>query len=408
MKKFKLLVLLSSMISAGVFGGGYQVGLHGHKQIGMGLVGTSLTDDASSLFYNPGSISFIKPDYSFAFGVSGINSYTAFHKSGPSTNEAMTDNPIGTPFYFYGSVRISDRFTAGLAINTPYGNSLSWGKDWVGRYLVQDLALKAIFYQPTITYKINESLGVGVGLVYVSGDFEFNKALPVSDANGEGSINISGSTSKIGFNAGVLVKPTDGLNIGVDYRSAVDMEVDGADAQFDVPVSLKTSFPNTTVKTKLPLPANLDIGVSYNITEKLMVAMSLNYVYWSAYDSLIFDFTNNTTSLTDSRNPRLYSNKMIYRIGGECKVNESFYLRAGGYYDPSPVNNDYFSPETPNLNCLGISTGFSYYPIKKLAIDVSFLYISGKEADRTYKPDNFGGTYKAHTYISGLGLTFNF
>ena len=54
------------MLTVNTFAGGYQVGLHGVKQIGMGLVGTSLTLDASSLFYNPGGLSFITPDYSFA------------------------------------------------------------------------------------------------------------------------------------------------------------------------------------------------------------------------------------------------------------------------------------------------------------------------------------------------------
>jgi len=36
------------------FAGGYQVGLHSQRNIGMGLIGTSLSYDASALFYNPG------------------------------------------------------------------------------------------------------------------------------------------------------------------------------------------------------------------------------------------------------------------------------------------------------------------------------------------------------------------
>lgn len=408
MRKFTLFLFAIFCFSAFVTAGGYQVGLHGHKQIGMGLVGTSLTLDASSMFYNPGGLSFIRPNYSFALGVSGITAYTAFRKSTPSTTRAMTDNPLGTPFYFYGAARISKSISAGLAINTPYGNGLSWGKEWVGRYLIQDLSLRAIFYQPTISYKINDKFGIGAGLVFATGKFEINKALPVSDANGEGSVKLEGATTNIGFNVGFMYKPIKGLNIGVDYRSAVDMEVDDATATFNVPLSLQGNFPNTTVSTKLPLPANLDFGLSYDINEDLMIAMSLNYVFWSGYDSLIFDFADNTASLSDSRNPRLYSDKLIIRLGGQYKLSDNFEIRAGGYYDPSPVNDQYFSPETPSLNSIGLTAGLSFYPTEKLAIDVSFLYINGQQGDRSYEPDNFSGTYKTNTYIPGIGITYNF
>ncbi len=407
MRKFISLITLSLLLTVNTFAGGYQVGLHGVKQIGMGLVGTSLTLDASSLFYNPGGLSFITPDYSFALGGSAIKSFTVYKKSEPSMTEAMTDNPLGTPFYFYGAARITDRLSAGLAINTPYGNGLSWGKEWIGRYMIQDLSLRAIFFQPTLSYKINDQLGIGVGLVYATGKFEMNRALPVYDADGEGSVNLEGSTSNIGFNAGILFQPFEELNIGVDYRSSVDMEVDDVTATFDVPLSLQGNFPNTKVSTKLPLPANMDFGASYTFDERLLVAFSLNYVFWSSYDSLIFDFEKNTAALTDSRNPRLYENKLIARVGTQYKINDALYVRAGGYYDPSPVNKDYFSPETPSLNSVGLTLGVSIYPLEKLAIDLSFLYISGQEGERTYKPDNFSGTFKANTYIPGIGITYN-
>ncbi len=408
MRKFTSLVSLVLLLTVNSLAGGYQVGLHGVKQIGMGLVGTSLTLDASSLFYNPGGLSFISPDYSFALGGSAIKSFTLYKKSEPSMTEAMTDNPLGTPFYFYGAVRITDRLSAGLAINTPYGNGLSWGKEWIGRYMIQDLSLRAIFFQPTLSYKINDQLGVGVGLVYATGKFEMNRALPVYDAGGEGSVSLEGSTGNIGFNAGILFQPIEELNIGIDYRSSVDMEVDDVTATFDVPISLQGNFPNTTVSTKLPLPANVDFGASYTYDEKLLLAFSLNYVFWSSYDSLIFDFEKNTSALTDSRNPRLYENKLIARLGAQYKINDAFYVRLGGYYDPSPVNKEYFSPETPSLNSIGLTAGISVYPMENLAIDLSFLYISGQEGERTYKPDNFSGTFKANTYIPGIGITYNF
>ncbi|KAF0198763.1 MAG: long-chain fatty acid transport protein [Bacteroidetes bacterium] len=409
MRKLTMLSVVCTLLISGVYAGGYQVGLHGQKQIGMGLIGTSLSLDASSMFYNPGGLSFMKPSFSFSAGMSPIRSFTAFRKSEPSAYTAMTDNPLGTPFYFYGAAKINDRFSAGIAVNTPYGNSLSWGKDWDGRYLIQDLSLRAIFFQPTLSFKVNDWLGIGVGFVFATGKFDLTKALPVTGANGDGSVNLNGSTTAMGYNVGVMIQPTEKLSIGIDYRSEISMEVSGADAKFTVPASLAGNFPaDNKFSTTLPLPANLDFGLSYNVSEKLMIGMSLNYVFWSVYDSLIFDFETNTPALPDSKNPRLYEDKLIVRLGGEYTINDKFAIRAGGYYDPSPVNEIYFSPETPSLNNLGLTAGLSYKPVENLSIDLSFLYIMGAEADKQYTPDNFGGTFKSRVYIPGFGLTYNF
>ncbi|MBL7904828.1 MAG: outer membrane protein transport protein [Bacteroidales bacterium] len=409
MRKSIVLLAILALVAGYTFAGGYQVGLHGQKQIGMGLIGTSLSLDASSMFYNPGGLSFMKPSFSFAAGISPIRSFTTFTKTAPSAYNATTDNPLGTPFYFYGAAKITDKLSAGLAVNTPYGNSLSWGNSWDGRYLIQELSLRAIFFQPTLSYKINDMIAIGAGLVYATGKFDLTKALPVTGANGDGSVNLSGSTAELGFNAGVMVKPTEALSIGVDFRSKVMMDVEGADATFTVPASLAGNFPaSNKVTTTLPLPANLDLGVSYQINEDLMIGLGLNYVFWSVYDSLIFDFETNTPALPDSRNPRQYDNKLIVRLGGEYTISDKLAVRAGGYYDPSPVNKEFFSPETPSLNNLGLTLGLSYMPVEKLSIDLSFLYIMGMEGERQYTPDNFGGTYESRVYIPGFGLTYNF
>lgn len=337
MRRMIYTLFLFTMTSLTVTAGGYQVGLHGQKQIGMGLVGTSLAWDASCMFYNPGALSFTTQQFSFAAGMSPIRSITKFQKTWPSVYEASTENKLGTPFYFYGSARINKFMNVGLAINTPYGNSLIWGKKWEGRYLITDLNLKAIFFQPTLSVKLNEFVGLGLGLVYATGDVELNKALPLSGINGDGQVSISGKAHNWGFNAGILVKPIPELSVGIDFRSKIMMNMDGADANFLVPVSLSGSFPaSNKVNTSLPLPENLDFGASYEVSDKLTLAFSINNVMWDAYDTLAFDFKTNTPALADSKGPRLYKNSIIYRIGAQYKACSVFTMRAGGYYDHHP------------------------------------------------------------------------
>jgi long-chain fatty acid transport protein len=98
---------------------------------------------------------------------------------------------------------------------------------------------------------------------------------------------------------------------------------------------------------------------------------------------------------------------MIYRIGGQYILNSKVTLRAGAYYDPSPCNPNYFTPETPSLNNTAVTCGLSYSPVKKVSIDLSFLYIQGTQKNLTFVPDNFSGTYKTRFFIPGIGVSIN-
>jgi len=407
MRKLTILMLLITFASINLFAGGYQVRLQGQKQTGIGLIGTPFAFGASSIFYNPGSLSFMKDKYSFSAGVSGIMANAIF-RAKDSDYEAKTSNPLGTPFYFYGATKVTEDMSVGVGVFTPYGNSVIWDQDWMGRYLIQEIALQAIFIQPTVSYKIGDKFGLGAGLDIVMGSVDLTKSVP---SPVESQFNMNGKSTAFGFNVGAYIKPTDKLNIGIDYRSKVNMKVEKGDMGFgnDVPSSLEEFFPKSgKFNAELPLPANLDVGVSYQISEKFLLAIEMNYIFWSAYDSLIIDFENNNEKLADSRNPREYKNSMIWRLGGEYKFNEKLIARAGVYYDPSPTNEKYFTPETVSLNTIAFTLGLSYMPIEGLSIDLSYLQLEGLEADKDYEPGNFSGTYAARTFIPGIGVSYNF
>lgn len=402
-----LLLSLSLMLVASTFAGGYQVRLQGHRQTAMGLVGVSLFGDASNLFYNPAGLSLLKTRYSFSAGGSGIFNNTVFGLEN-STYQAETDNPIGTPFFVYGATKINDRLGVGIGAYTPYGSSAKWGDDWAGAHLIQDISMKVVFIQPTISYKINDLISLGAGFVFATGDVELNRALPYNSAEVVGQVNLQGNTTAIGFNAGVMITPNDQWSIGIDYRSDVDMELDGGDATFTIPTSVTSVIPETNkFKATLPLPANLDLGFSYQVNEKLLLAAEVNYVFWESYDTLKFEFEEKP-ELLNSSNPRKYSNQMIYRLGGEYVVNELITVRAGAYYDPTPTNEDYFNPETPSLNTYGFSAGVTINPTENLAIDISYLHLETQKDTKSYTPEYFTGEYQTRTMIPGIGISYNF
>lgn len=404
MRKIVLLVITSVFISMEIFAGGYQVRLQGNKQNGFGLIGTPLSWGSSSIFYNPGALSFMKDKMHFEVGASGIMSNAAFQQSG-SSYKAETENPIGTPFYVYGGVKINDLIAVGVGVYTPFGSSAKWKDDWSGKFLIQNISLKAIFVQPTISFNINEKFGVGAGFIYTIGGVEINKALNYGAIS---EVNLKANANGLGFNLGIFYKAGDKLSFGLNYRSKVTMKVRGGDSKFNVPSSLNTLIPATNkFDTELPLPGNLDFGVAYWATEDLLIAFELDWVMWKTYDSLSFTFTE-SGSLLNSSNPRKYKDTFIPRVGVQYNVMENLQLRAGAYYDSSPTNPDYFTPETVSLNTFAYTLGLSYSPVEMLSIDVSFLQLFGQKSEMSYTPDNFKGTYKTITYIPGLGVSLKF
>jgi long-chain fatty acid transport protein len=85
-----------------------------------------------------------------------------------------------------------------------------------------------------------------------------------------------------------------------------------------------------------------------------------------------------------------------------------FVFRGGVYYDQTPTNEDYFSPETVSLDQLVYTLGLSIAPVEGLSIDVSWLQLFGLQDSKTYLPDNFGGSYESMSYIPGLGVSYTF
>jgi long-chain fatty acid transport protein len=404
MKNKLTLLLVLALWSLATLGGGYQVRLQGHKQTGIGLIGTPFAYDASSIFYNPGSLAFYEGKFSASAGISGIFSNHTFQKAGASY-QAHTDNPTGTPFYVYAAYKFKDMIAVGVGVYTPFGSSAKWDDDWAGRYLIRDISLSAIYIQPTIAYKYKGKFGIGAGFVYAIGNVELNKALPYSETS---AVNLKGSTNNYGFNAGIFYKPIEKLSIGVDYRSEISMAIEGGDATFTVPTALSTNVPAANkFDATLPLPANLDFGLAYEFNAKLTLAAEVNWVMWNTYESLEFSF-DESGELLNSVNPREYKDTWIPRIGGQYKLNDLFTFRAGAYYDSSPANGDYFTPETVTLNTIAFTLGVTITPVEGLDIEISYLELHGLESEKNYIPDNFGGTYKTMTAIPGIGLSYRF
>jgi long-chain fatty acid transport protein len=381
---------------------GFQVNLQGQKQQGMCGTGTGFVQDAAAVFFNPGGVSFLKENSVSAGATATIASGTFLDAN--TNSVAHTNSPVSTPFTGYAVWGPdSSKLKFGLGVYTPFGSIASWENGWTGRFALTSLKLQSIFIQPTVSYKICDKLGFGAGFVYAYGIVELQQDLPVQDASGNyGHADLKATANGYGANAGLYYTPTQKLSIGLTYRSQINMAVKNGTATFTVPSSLQSNFPSGPFSASLPLPQVVTLGFGYKVNDKLALALDINFIGWKAYDTLAFDYKNNTTSLQDTKLPRDYKNTFAFRVGAQYKINEQFTARAVIALSLTPINDGYVTPEVPDANKVNLACGLGYKLNKHFVLDASYTFENLKRSDNN-KALNLNGTYK--TYISAPGLS---
>lgn len=415
MKKILSLALFALGTST-VLAGGYRISMQGNKQLAMGHTGVAVVNSAEVLFFNPAGMSFLEDRFNASVGGSYLVSHTKFQNI---TNnwQAETEN-TGTPFYAYLSYRMTDWLSAGLAVYSPYGSTVEWDKDWQGSHLVNKISLQAIYVQPSIAIKVNDYFSFSGGAIFATGGVEFNRNLSrtMTDEQGNRSnvtLDESGVTAW-GWTAGFMFNLTEDIRLGMNYRSEMTMEARGGEARFANMPAFAGGDRTTTFDADLPLPAEFAVGISYQATDKLLLAFDYNRAKWGAYEALDVYFGDGAPA-PESLNARNYKDASIYRLGLQYEANDKFTFRAGWYYDESPVQNGYFAPETPRNDSQGYTAGLTYQITPNLGVDLSFLYIQFKEFNGSYdhyiedgNSVSLGGTYKNSAFSPGVGLSYSF
>lgn len=415
MRNFFLLALCALGSAAVTYAGGYRVSLQGQRALAMGHTGVAVVNSAELGFFNPSGLVYLENRLNVSVGASAVFSDVVYQND-QFGQLHRTDSPVGTPFYLYASYKMNDWLALGLSLYTPYGSSVVWEDDWAGSHLVNNIDLQAVYIQPVASIKLSEMFSVGGGPIYVTGGVNFNRNLnrTLTDIDGNRTnvtVDATG-VSAWGWSGSMMFSPSEKFRLGFNYRSEIILEAEDGAAEFsNVPNSPLTPFKNTGFNAALPLPAEVSVGLSYQFHKKWLFALDINQTIWSVYDSLNIDFDD--PSIPDSENPRNYKDSSIYRFGFQYDASSLFTLRAGYYYDESPVQEGYFAPETPRNDSQGFTGGLSLNLSDNFTIDASFLFIRFAETDASYDHymENgvavpFSGTYKSSAFVPGLGMTY--
>ncbi|MDE6305146.1 MAG: outer membrane protein transport protein, partial [Muribaculaceae bacterium] len=136
-----------------------------------------------------------------------------------------------------------------------------------------------------------------------------------------------------------------------------------------------------------------------------------------AYKQLDIEFLSDMLTDYNQHIPKHYRNSWTFKLGGQYSLTDRLDLRLGLMIDTTPVDKEYYNPETPGMTKLSPSVGFSFSPVRFMSINSSLLYVAGLGVDNASVsyPDlllntqrTFTADYTVRAWNPSIGLSFQF
>jgi len=402
---FFVIMAIITISSLPALAGGFRIYSQSTSSLSQGDAMVAHYEDASSMFYNPATITKAKKSQ-IMYDHLVFNSSVKFRNDDTSTRGKSETYHIPHVHFLH---KFNDKVAAGLVTIFPYGLSREWAEDWRGRYTANKGSIETYTVNPNIAIKLLPNLSLGGGFSYMQSNVELRQRVNSSALLGgpadDIDVKLDGNGDGWGYNLGVLLDITDKIHLGVSYRSQINVNYTGR-TKFNIPsnaspLSVSPFFTDQDARTDINFPAVMVFGVSTTLFDKLDLEVNADWTGWSSYDNLIVQ--NELVPKTVYR--KKYKNVWTLHFGGRYRTTENILLRFGYYYDVTPVPSEYMGPMVPGTNKHGISFG-GRYSFSNTAINLGYQAILYK--DRYASNVELEGTYSPIVHLFGASFEYNF
>lgn len=338
-------------------------------------------DDPSAVWYNPAALAGLEGTQ-LSINSTWMHTETTFTPSGSdSTIDAVPQNLFPTNVFL--SHQFDDGLSLGFGAYSPFAFKTEWPAGSLAAAINRKSELRTLFLTSSVGLKLSPNVSVGGGLDFVYADTTLEREyLPGL------STRIDADTTNLGFNLGVLIDTNSNFKLAATYKSKVDLDLDGNDAQVSI-----------------PLPAQLMIGASTSY-DRFVFEGDFVWTGWSRFSALIVDYDSRFDP--DVVLLREWEDHWSFRFGTEYRYNDELVFRGGYSYDRTPVPLRALDPFLPDARRTGLSAGFGWSD-PKWGFDFGYTHLFFK--DEIAPSDSFAGPYAAgdytqnHDLLSG-GFTF--
>ena len=367
---------LTSKVTAGGFGIPHQTA----RGLALSNALTAGVNDPSAVYYNPAALGEVEGNNVLVTGTY-IGLYNSIENSRRDSVNKHDDNFLASLFANY-HIPGSD-LTVGVGTYAPFGLATTYDRDFT-RFAAERTELKTIYVTPAVSWHPSKYFSVGSGVSFVHASGLFSRGLCLDPVTGctapiglEGRMRITDTANAIAYNLAMLVKPTDNLKFGFNYRSRVDLRFDDADVKFG------GAFSTTTTKAKIrpiPLPPIINAGLFWQINPSWGAEFVYEYTRWSEFKNFAATFAPTTTFLplgipvTGFNLPQNWKNTNTLRLGSSYKLNKNWELRGGLAVEESAIPSGTLNPAIPDADKLTLNAGIGY-KWEKLSLDFGYMAV---------------------------------
>ncbi|MCA9463029.1 MAG: outer membrane protein transport protein [Nitrospira sp.] len=365
-------------------GEGFRVLDHGAGPTGQGGAFSAQADDASAIHYNPAGMTQLTGIH-FSVGTLFLNAGVRFHSALGSKVKGDFGSTIANPppSTFFVTADLPSlglhhlpNWTVGLGVTTPYTLQIDYPDSSVIAPILTRAALPLIDIKPTLAYKVNDYVSLGVGLdIYTFASFVGEGHAEVKQNAAPGNpfglpagtgLEANGTDTGIGFNASLLWTPLRNaqqkplLNLGFVYRHGADLDLKGDFAAAGTRVA--------TTRTTLELPNVYTWAIAgwpiRNTEREWKIEVDVDYADWTDFENLDLHLSNGIT-VPQRRN---YGDAWVVMVGHEYTLlnptflpNWNLSVRSGYVYSETPVRSRTFDPANPDSPFHAVSVGLGLH-----------------------------------------------
>lgn len=429
----------AALVSSQAMAGGFQLNEQSVSSQGTAFAGrSSNVTDASIVFGNPAGMSFldraqvtagatyldVQNDIDNVTATRTIDSGVASGGAPSGVQVPLGDVPGGNegdmvgskviPFGFYAQP-INDRWSFGLGVYAPFGSKTDYESDFQGRYFGDYTEVVVTTVQPTLAYRFNDQLSLGVGVTYNRVDGELRRQLPSEAGFNSGTdidSRVEGDDEAWGYNIGLIYRPVESTTLGLTYRSKVDYTLEG-DFEATDPLGNVVRADNDA-RLDLTTPETINFSITQQMTPDLKLMFGASWVRWDRFNEIRVTGAGGSTITQEQQS---YRNAWAFAVGGEYTVNPQWVLRAGLTLDETPTNDTYRSVRIPSDDRRIFSLGAGWTPIPELTVDVAYSYLTERRTEISQERADLlngagGATYEAdyknEAHGIGAQLTYRF
>lgn len=421
---FSVSVVIILSLPAILFAAGFQVPEQGVAAMGTASAFIGKADDPSAIYHNPAGLAQLQGTHVYGdlVGITAAASYTRQGFEKQDNKDDLIPVPLLAVSTDFGG-RLGNAVAA-FAVNAPFGLRNAYDEAGPQRYLTTNISLMTLYAGPYIGWQVTPNLAIGGGVQYVYASAEIEQKInyglflsPQLNENPDydGTLNVEKATdSGFSANAGVLFTPIDALSIGVSWRSGIEFDIEG-DVKLTIPTVLTQlsggllSSIELDGKTTVALPQTVGAGIAYQVTEPLTLLADFNWINWSVYENLDFDFSPDIPYLPDTKGPRNWDDTIAVRLGAEYWITEQYALRAGYIFDQSPVPDNTLGPELPCADRNGIALGGGFR-LNNLTVDLAYthLFIGDRTVTGSLRTPQPLGDYETSADLFAISLDYAF